>query len=205
MKRQKRQMTQRILKGLFVGTLLISASACEYADYQVAPYENTADEAPATAIEGKSDELLKKISELEGAIDELKRANDETTVAVMPIPADSIEPTPVVEAKKEIVAEKPAEPEEPKKVEVVKEIRAEAPPPKETPSVADAVAYSPFSTKDDPSLCGNGRLDSGEQCDDGDGNKVGWDGCTFCNVDAGWQCDQGSPSVCHPTDAEVGS
>lgn len=44
-------------------------------------------------------------------------------------------------------------------------------------------------------VCGNGSMESGEQCDDG--NAVADDGCgTTCDIDAGWTCD-GSPSVCH--------
>jgi cysteine-rich repeat protein len=40
-----------------------------------------------------------------------------------------------------------------------------------------------------PSDCGNGALDQGEVCDDG--NAVNEDGCTnSCQVEAGWQCTQ---------------
>jgi cysteine-rich repeat protein len=42
-------------------------------------------------------------------------------------------------------------------------------------------------------LCGNGALDNGEACDDG--NSVAADGCSACGVDSRWQCS-GSPSVC---------
>jgi MYXO-CTERM domain-containing protein len=42
--------------------------------------------------------------------------------------------------------------------------------------------------------CGDGVLDAGEQCDDG--NDVGGDGCTEeCVVEDGWGCD-GEPSAC---------
>ncbi len=42
--------------------------------------------------------------------------------------------------------------------------------------------------------CGNGILDSGEECDDG--NRAVDDGCSAaCTVEAGWSCS-GSPSVC---------
>ncbi len=41
--------------------------------------------------------------------------------------------------------------------------------------------------------CGDGRIDSGETCDDG--NAVSADGCDNCRVDVGWQC-LFSPSRC---------
>ena len=42
--------------------------------------------------------------------------------------------------------------------------------------------------------CGNGRMDSGEQCDDG--NVVAMDGCsTQCQVEQGFSCE-GTPSLC---------
>lgn len=44
--------------------------------------------------------------------------------------------------------------------------------------------------------CGDGRVDVGEACDDGD--PIGGDGCTNCTVDGGWSCLR-SPSDCHPT------
>jgi cysteine-rich repeat protein len=54
-----------------------------------------------------------------------------------------------------------------------------------------------WSCSGDPSvcskLCGNGALDSGEICDDG--NSVAADGCSACAVDLRWQCT-GAPSVC---------
>lgn len=38
-----------------------------------------------------------------------------------------------------------------------------------------------------PQTCGNGHLDPGEQCDDG--NRMSGDGCTmFCQVESGWSC-----------------
>ena len=52
---------------------------------------------------------------------------------------------------------------------------------------------------DDPSLpycprCGNGFLDDGEDCDDG--NNLDGDGCsTFCSIESGYVCI-GEPSVC---------
>jgi fibro-slime domain-containing protein len=46
-----------------------------------------------------------------------------------------------------------------------------------------------------PSLCGNGVMDPGEQCDDN--NKTAGDGCSaICQVPAGWSCS-GWPSVCN--------
>jgi cysteine-rich repeat protein len=42
--------------------------------------------------------------------------------------------------------------------------------------------------------CGNGTVNDGEQCDDG--NKTPGDGCSaICQIPAGWSCS-GSPSVC---------
>ena len=47
----------------------------------------------------------------------------------------------------------------------------------------------------DPAKCGNGVLDDGESCDDG--NKNAGDGCSMiCQVPAGWTCT-GTPSVCN--------
>lgn len=40
-------------------------------------------------------------------------------------------------------------------------------------------------------ICGNGTLDAGEQCDDG--NVMDFDGCTGCVIDAGWDC---SGTIC---------
>ena len=46
-----------------------------------------------------------------------------------------------------------------------------------------------------PTNCGNGVMDTGEQCDDG--NKTAGDGCSaICQIPAGWTCS-GSPSVCN--------
>jgi len=46
-------------------------------------------------------------------------------------------------------------------------------------------------------LCGNGRIDSGENCDDG--GMAPNDGCSAsCLIESGFDC-QGSPSACHPT------
>jgi fibro-slime domain-containing protein len=43
-------------------------------------------------------------------------------------------------------------------------------------------------------MCGNGVVNDGEQCDDG--NKTPGDGCSaICQIPAGWSCS-GSPSVC---------
>ena len=45
--------------------------------------------------------------------------------------------------------------------------------------------------------CGNGQLEPGEACDDG--NTVGGDGCSFsCQTEPGWVC-AGEPSVCVET------
>jgi len=46
-----------------------------------------------------------------------------------------------------------------------------------------------------PTLCGNGQQDPGEQCDDG--NKMAGDGCSaICQIPAGWSCDGQFPSHC---------
>jgi cysteine-rich repeat protein len=43
-------------------------------------------------------------------------------------------------------------------------------------------------------LCGNGVLDPGEECDDG--ASASGDGCsTGCTIDSGWTCS-GTPSIC---------
>jgi cysteine-rich repeat protein len=43
-------------------------------------------------------------------------------------------------------------------------------------------------------LCGNGAMDPGEQCDDG--NKTAGDGCSqICQIPSGWTCS-GWPSIC---------
>ena len=43
--------------------------------------------------------------------------------------------------------------------------------------------------------CGDGNLDDGEECDDG--NTVSGDGCTGCLIDKGFSCDNSNmPSVC---------
>lgn len=45
-------------------------------------------------------------------------------------------------------------------------------------------------------VCGNGVLEPGESCDDGNGNND--DGCTtVCTILTGWECT-GSPSICTP-------
>lgn len=46
-------------------------------------------------------------------------------------------------------------------------------------------------------ICGNGLLDAGEACDDG--NRVPGDGCdATCTISAGFECGDGSPSYCSP-------
>jgi len=46
-----------------------------------------------------------------------------------------------------------------------------------------------------PSLCGNGVLDPGEQCDDM--NKTAGDGCSaICQVPSGWTCTGAGPGSC---------
>jgi len=46
-----------------------------------------------------------------------------------------------------------------------------------------------------PDLCGNGVIDTGEECDDGNTDED--DGCESCQVDEGWICE-GEPSICSP-------
>jgi cysteine-rich repeat protein len=44
--------------------------------------------------------------------------------------------------------------------------------------------------------CGNGAIDDGEECDDGDMPPAGNDGCSAtCTEEAGWTCS-GTPSTC---------
>ncbi|HEY4175178.1 MAG TPA: DUF4215 domain-containing protein [Kofleriaceae bacterium] len=46
-----------------------------------------------------------------------------------------------------------------------------------------------------PSTCGNGTLDAGEECDDGDSDNL--DGCSSrCLVEDGYVCNADEPSVC---------
>jgi cysteine-rich repeat protein len=58
----------------------------------------------------------------------------------------------------------------------------------------DAIAESVACTV--PSICGDGRIEGTEQCDDGD--MLSDDGCnTACEVEPGWECmSTGGPSVC---------
>ena len=45
------------------------------------------------------------------------------------------------------------------------------------------------------SVCGNGMIDAGEECDDG--NSADGDGCSStCTVESGYTCDASEPSVC---------
>jgi cysteine-rich repeat protein len=66
----------------------------------------------------------------------------------------------------------------------------------------DARVDYPLAPIDGPigvSYCGNGKLDPGEQCDDG--NKMPGDGCTsLCQVEACWACGScGTGQPCVPT------
>ncbi|MGB8296791.1 MAG: myxococcus cysteine-rich repeat containing protein [Polyangia bacterium] len=54
-----------------------------------------------------------------------------------------------------------------------------------------------------PKNCGNGVIDIGEYCDDG--NTVSGDGCTDCTIDPGWQCPlPGQPCMPPPPDMDAG-
>jgi cysteine-rich repeat protein len=56
---------------------------------------------------------------------------------------------------------------------------------------ADGTIYIGYS-----SVCGNGVVESGEQCDDNNG--LGGDGCSaLCTIETGWSCDSGNPSYCY--------
>lgn len=57
----------------------------------------------------------------------------------------------------------------------------------------DLGAYTLDITASQPS-CGDGVIGNVEFCDDG--NITPADGCTHCTVDAGYNCDASSPSVC---------
>jgi cysteine-rich repeat protein len=46
------------------------------------------------------------------------------------------------------------------------------------------------------SVCGNGAIETGETCDQGNGNVANGDGCSStCQIESGWNCP-GTPSVC---------
>jgi cysteine-rich repeat protein len=56
----------------------------------------------------------------------------------------------------------------------------------------------------DPKNCGNGVIDIGEYCDDG--NMLNGDGCTGCIIDPGWQCPvPGQPCMPRPPGVDTGS
>jgi cysteine-rich repeat protein len=56
----------------------------------------------------------------------------------------------------------------------------------------DDVEVYRCSTELPPSDCGNGVIDAGEQCDDG--NTFSGDGCSdICQIEDGWQCDDPTP------------
>jgi MYXO-CTERM domain-containing protein len=43
-------------------------------------------------------------------------------------------------------------------------------------------------------LCGDGVVLADEECDDG--NLAREDGCSHCQVEVGWLCDDGEPTEC---------
>jgi len=54
-----------------------------------------------------------------------------------------------------------------------------------------------FVTSDCQTTCGNGNVEPGEPCDDG--NEAAGDGCSSdCTVEEGWLCEGESVSVCRP-------
>ena len=62
----------------------------------------------------------------------------------------------------------------------------------EVPCATDS-SVVPTPTPANP--CGNGVLEQGEECDDG--NNANGDGCnSLCQVESGWECIEVSPSVC---------
>jgi cysteine-rich repeat protein len=66
--------------------------------------------------------------------------------------------------------------------------------------------YPDYICEGEPSVCrnvacGNGVVDSGEECDDGDTSSS--DGCSrICRLESGWRCT-GSPSVCESTTTDI--
>jgi cysteine-rich repeat protein len=51
------------------------------------------------------------------------------------------------------------------------------------------------STPDVCKLCGNGKRETGETCDDG--NTTAGDGCsTVCAIELGWTCNGAIPDAC---------
>ena len=65
-----------------------------------------------------------------------------------------------------------------------------------------ACAPASTSTHNPYLLCGNGRVDAPERCDDG--NNVPGDGCSAsCTEECGSWCGCGSPSTCAPSYAVV--
>lgn len=62
-------------------------------------------------------------------------------------------------------------------------------------SPLDAPAPLDAPTSDAPmARCGDGAVDAGEDCDDGD--DAAGDGCDLCAVEPGWSCDDATPSAC---------
>ena len=61
----------------------------------------------------------------------------------------------------------------------------------------DETSDAPAAVVEDS--CGNGQLDGIETCDDG--NSQGGDGCSSsCQIEAGYQCDDSTPSECEDID-----
>src|SRR5690606_15361362 len=54
----------------------------------------------------------------------------------------------------------------------------------------------PYDIRVTPNPCGNGIVEIGERCDDG--NLAPNDGCVSCSVEFGWQCLDSGPCVALP-------
>jgi cysteine-rich repeat protein len=61
------------------------------------------------------------------------------------------------------------------------------------PTVVFLTESSTSASSSEPNTCGDGHLDAGEECDDG--NRVDGDGCSSkCTIEVGWSCETCPPS-----------